>query len=109
MAGVFEQAMPERAFVIDCDAKVHQVIELDNPTDIDAAEACRRAVGGGGTCFEPAFRKLDELGIVPDCLVYLTDGYGSFPDHPPAYPVIWAIIPGGRNSCPWGEVVKVEV
>jgi predicted metal-dependent peptidase len=108
MAGIFEQAPPERAYVIDCDACVQQIIELNRPTDIDAAEVSRRARGGGGTMFEPVFDKLEELDIKPDVLVYLTDGYGSYPEQPPGYQVIWAIVPGGTNSCPWGDVVQIE-
>jgi len=109
MAGIFEQAMPETAHVVFCDAKVHGVHELDDPTDIDAVQVVREAVGGGGTMFSPVFDKLDELNIIPDCLVYLTDGYGSAPQHAPTYPVVWAITPGGSNSCPWGDTVELEV
>jgi hypothetical protein len=36
-------------------------------------------VGGGGTNFAPCFRWLDERGIVPQTLVFLTDLCGAFP------------------------------
>jgi hypothetical protein len=37
-------------------------------------------VGGGGTNFAPCFRWLDERGIVPQTLVFLTDLCGTFPE-----------------------------
>lgn len=108
MSGIFEQAMPEKAYVLDCDAAVHSVRELDNPDDIEAVEMIRSVEGGGGTAFQPVFDRLDELDIKPDVLVYLTDGYGDQPSDP-GYPVVWAIIPGGENSIPWGDVVQLEI
>ena len=63
--------------------------------------------GGGGTDFRPPFEYVEREGITPACLIYLTDGYGPFPQNPPPYPVLWAmttdVVP------PWGEYVKVEV
>jgi predicted metal-dependent peptidase len=41
-------------------------------------------VGGGGTEFGPCFDWLDEHGIQPQTLVFLTDLYGSFPPSAPA-------------------------
>jgi len=110
MVGIFEQAMPKTVHVIFCDAKVHGGIHtLDNPSDVEAVEIVRdKAIGGGGTDFRPVFDALDGANIIPEQLIYVTDGYGSYPQHPPTYPVIWAIIPGGQNSCPWGEEVKLE-
>lgn len=45
--------------------------------------------GGGGTAFEPVFEAIADTGERPACLLYLTDMYGSFPDTPPNYPVLW--------------------
>lgn len=108
MSGIFEQAMPETVYVMDCDAQVHSVREMDRPTDIEAVEMIRSVEGGGGTKFQPVFDKIAELGIEPNVVVYLTDGYGDQP-RDPGYPVVWAIIPGGQNSIPWGDVVPLEI
>lgn len=59
----------------------------------------------GGTDFRPVFDYVDQEGINPDCLVLLTDLDGPAPDDPPDYPVLW--ISYGRETAPWGEVVKV--
>ena len=63
--------------------------------------------GGGGTSFEPFCRMLAER---PGTLaVYLTDGYGNFPDTSPDNPFLWVVTPGGLASqrFPFGEVVRL--
>ena len=42
-------------------------------------------------------------------LVYLTDGWGTFPAVEPHYPVVWAILKGGNKLVPWGTLVEVEL
>jgi len=63
-------------------------------------------VGGGGTDFRPCFKWLQERGIVPQMLVFLTDLCGQFPNEMPQYPVIWASTETRR--APFGEVVPME-
>jgi hypothetical protein len=46
--------------------------------------------GGGGTDFRPCFHWLEERGITPQSLVFLTDLWGSFPEQAAPYPVLWA-------------------
>lgn len=96
------QLRPSMLHVIYCDAAVNHVDEyeeFDDPTYVGH--------GGGGTDFRPPFAYLEEKAVVPQCFVYLTDGYGPFPKHPPEYPVLWLmttdVIP------PFGEVVRIEL
>jgi predicted metal-dependent peptidase len=63
-------------------------------------------VGGGGTNFAPCFRWLDERGIVPQTLVFLTDLCGAFPKEAPAYPVLWASTESRHT--PFGQVISME-
>ena len=63
-------------------------------------------VGGGGTDFRPCFDWLDERGIVPQTLVFLTDLCGTFPEEVPPYPVLWASTETRR--VPFGQVVPME-
>ena len=63
-------------------------------------------VGGGGTDFRPCFDWLQEQGVVPQTLVFLTDLCGTFPSQVPPYPVIWASTEARR--APFGEVVPME-
>ena len=84
---------------------------LDEPEDLVPlfADWKKKGVGGGGgTDFRPVFEAIEKSGIIPDVLVYFTDGYGTFPDKEPSYPVIWASITPGY-AYPFGEVVDVKI
>jgi predicted metal-dependent peptidase len=63
-------------------------------------------VGGGGTDFRPCFRWLEDKGIFPQTMVFLTDLWGEFPQTAPEYPVIWAST-GSNRSAPFGQVVPM--
>ena len=90
------------ATVAECDAKVHRVYDYSNKIDAEFH-------GGGGTDFRPVFELLDEHKVDADCLIYLTDTYGTFPEKAPNIPVLWAItIDSNRASLPWGQVVEVD-
>jgi predicted metal-dependent peptidase len=65
-----------------------------------------RPVGGGGTDFRPCFRWLEERGITPQTLVFLTDLWGTFPTNVPPYPVLWAST--GKREVPFGQVIPME-
>lgn len=111
MAGIVADLRPAQLVVIWCDAAVARVDDLENPEDLVGlmADITRDGIpGGGGTDFRPVFHKVDELGMQPDMLVYLTDMYGTFPSIEPDYPVIWASITPGYKQ-PWGELVEVEL
>jgi len=106
LAGVFDTLRPAELVIMWCDADVHDVDYCDEPGDLN--EIRRRGVGGGGgTDFRPVFDKIDELGMTPDALIYLTDGYGGFPEVAPSYPVIWGSIALGPEGFPFGDVVMV--
>jgi len=51
--------------------------------------------GFGGTSFEPVFRRVEELqnqeDKTIDCLIYLTDAYGTYPERMPDYPVFFIL------------------
>lgn len=109
IAGILNDLNPRLVLVAWCDAKLHRVDELETPSDLDTVRY-NGAPGGGGTSFVPVFDWLDDAGIVPDALVYLTDGFGAFPSAEPAYPVIWgSITPAGRVKYPFGDVVQIPV
>jgi predicted metal-dependent peptidase len=67
--------------------------------------------GGGGTSFEPFFAHVESTrGEVQRVLVYLTDGYGTFPKERPAEPVLWVVTAGGLASeqFPFGDVARLR-
>jgi predicted metal-dependent peptidase len=107
MAGIFADIMPRRLVVMWCDAKVHRVDDLEEPGDLADLRA-KKVPGGGGTDFRPVFDEIREMGLEPDALIYLTDGYGTFPSEEPPYPVLWGDITGNKEvNYPFGEVVNI--
>ena len=98
---ILEGQSPERVYVLYFDAVVHKVETYEAGQRIDL-----NPVGGGGTEFGPCFAWLDERGIRPQTLVFLTDLYGSFPDSAPCYPVLWAST--GSRKAPFGEVIPMQ-
>ncbi len=67
--------------------------------------------GGGGTSFVPFFTKVQESwdGYTQGVIIYLTDGYGTFPEQPPELPLLWVVTPGGLDLAqfPFGEAVRL--
>jgi predicted metal-dependent peptidase len=98
---ILEGQRPERVYVLYFDAAVHKVDTYEAGQRIDL-----NPVGGGGTEFCPCFDWLNEHGIRPQTMVFLTDLYGTFPDSAPDYPVLWAST-GGREA-PFGEVIPMQ-
>lgn len=97
-----DMTRPIRTHVVYADAAVQRVdvFEQDDVFKIDAK-------GGGGTDFRPAFDYLEERGVQPACLLYLTDMYGSFPDTPASFPVMWCATTDVTG--PWGETIKIDI
>lgn len=104
---VAQRLQPRRLIVLDCDTRVTQV-QIFEQGD---AVALEKVKGGGGTSFVRPFAWLEEEGIEPAFLVYLTDLDGRFPQRPPSYPTLWAsTTPLDRVARPpFGECVEVVV
>lgn len=85
--------------------------DVYGPYTLDKAAPLPKPVGGGGTSFVPFFEKIKDQGNWQDSrlCVYLTDGYGNFPEPAPDYPVLWVVTPGGLdlNHFPFGEAVRL--
>ena len=108
LSGILEDVRPREVRLVWCDAKVQRVDDLDEMSDLNTIRA-KGAPGGGGTSFIPVFDWVTQEGIEQvDALVYLTDGYGSFPKAAPSYPVIWGSISKGVKY-PFGDVVEIPV
>ena len=65
-------------------------------------------VGGGGTDHRGVFERLARHDPVPACVVCLTDLDTVFPVHPPAVPVLWAVVGGNRSEPPFGTRVNLD-
>lgn len=101
--GIVDEVRPSKVRVIYCDSCIAHIDEFGPDDDLQFA-----AHGGGGTDFRPPFRWLEENQIVPRALVYLTDGYGPFPEQEPNFPVMW-VINNHNVTPPHGEHLVLEV
>lgn len=99
MASVFRIPLQ----VIYVDAKVQRIQDIDQDEPVQL-----HPKGGGGTDFRPGFTYIEESGVEPRAVVYLTDGdCHSFPE-PPDYPVIWAQFGQKSFTPPFGEIIQVQ-
>ncbi len=88
--------------VIQCDAAVQKVEQFDDFSPFPQNYKWE-AMGFGGTDFRPVFQYVEEHAeLEPNLLVYLTDGYGYYPERPPSYPVLWMVTPFGAILADWG-------
>ncbi len=84
--------------------------EAYGPYELNPDSTLPKPQGGGGTLFMPFFEKVAASwdGHTQAVCVYLTDGYGTFPEKPPL-PVLWVVTPGGLGleEFPFGEAVRL--
>lgn len=83
---IIADVRPQKTRIIYCDSRIAHIDEYGPDDDVQLAPH-----GGGGTDFRPPFHYLEENQIVPRALVYLTDGYGPFPEREPDFPTMWCI------------------
>jgi predicted metal-dependent peptidase len=100
--GIVDDVSPEIVHVICGDTRV-----TFNRTFNRGEKLVIETRGGGGTDFRPLFTAAEQLESPPDCGVFLTDTYGTFPEAPPMYPLIWGVLGAQGVHVPWGEVVQV--
>ena len=133
LPGVVCEGVGEIAIAVDCsgsinarqlglfEAEVRSILAGQQPrlvhvlyfdTDVQKSETYHAGspikltpAGGGGTDFRPCFRWLEERGITPQTLVFLTDLWGSLPEQAPPYPVLWAST--DMRSAPFGLVIPM--
>lgn len=102
--GVADQVKPRNIKVMVCDARVHTITDFGRDEPIEGIGL----KGGGGTDFCPVFEAIDENEEEkPICVMYLTDGYGRFPDQPCEVPTLWVMTT--EVEAPWGETIRLEV
>ena len=81
------------------------------PYTIQSIKKVPTPEGGGGTDFEPFFEEVETIRNKEreTVCVYLTDGYGYFPEIIPKLPVLWVVTTRGaeREYFPFGEVTRL--
>ena len=90
--------------VLECDAEVQRKYSYRGKTP-------KFVQGGGGTSFDPVFKKLKSNRFVRyDGCIYLTDGYAPEPMVKPPCKVFWCITKDGKISpnLKFGRAVKMN-
>ena len=99
---IIDTCNPEVVHVVYCDYDVAGVDEY-TPQDFPVTIQCK---GGGGTSFKPVFDWIDNNAIEPECVVYLTDGYGDQSEFTTNHETVW--LTTGTEAFDWGHVIKFE-
>lgn len=97
---VKEDLCPEMIHVVYFDSDVSHV---DSYTPDDVLDI--KPHGGGGTDFAPVFEEIEQRGIEPVAVVFLTDLCCNSFGNEPACPVLW--VSTHDKSAPFGEVVMM--
>lgn len=63
--------------------------------------------GGGFTDLRPVFAHARSMQPRPAAVIYLTDGYGTAPEHPD-FPTLWVLTAAGRKPAPWGIELRLS-
>ena len=92
-----------RVLLLQCDTTIRKELLVRSGDDLDSLHETFSPQGFGGTDFCPVFERVEQLledGTLSKVrgLLYLSDGYGDFPDRRPDYPV--AFILADRNGDP---------
>lgn len=104
VSSVMQQLGIDQAWFMDADADVAAPPRLIRMRDIERLPVH----GGGGTNFAPALERAQKLKPRPDIVIYLTDGAGYAPKHPPPnMEVVWCVVPSpyGTKPCNWGHLI----
>lgn len=83
--------------IIQCDADIQEHIKITSQEEFDGYLKHMTIKGLGGTDFRPVFKKVDELVEMHEFtnlkgMIYLTDGFGTFPQKPPKYQTAFVFV-----------------
>jgi predicted metal-dependent peptidase len=93
----------DQVAVIDADDKICDV-NYYGPYDTISLEI----KGRGGTDFVPAFKYVEDEIEDAQVVIYLTDGYGYFPNPEPSTPTLWITYGLNEEHFPFGDVVELS-
>jgi len=99
---IIEQCHPTKVHVLYTDTEVQKHEEFDNPEEVQITYH-----SGGDTRMEAGFDYLAEKGIEPTVVITLTDGYDSYTNAPPGYPVLWCV--STDRVPPYGETIPFSM
>ena len=99
--GSISRSSNTKVVVVACDTRIthEEVLEHGEMPSFNIH-------GGGGTAFEPIFDYVTDKPFIPDGVIILTDGYGSYPDSQ-MYPTLWVLTKDHKEP-PWGWKAYME-
>ena len=99
--------------ILQCDIAIKSIETFEPWELLEHDLNTMKMLGRGGTSFKQPFEWVDgyvnEGHPYPDALIYMTDGYGDFPNDPPGYPCLWIVPESGSRVFPFGDMVMVAV
>lgn len=96
------QATGAKIHIMECDAEIKSEYELGRHTTI-------HFTGGGGTLFDPVFKRINSSRQIFDGCVYLTDGHGPVPIIRPKCRLLWVLSPMGTDkNLLFGGCVRID-
>ena len=83
--------------MIQCDAEIQEDVKITSQEEFERYIKTMQMRGFGGTDFRPVFSYVEELRRAKEFhnlkgLIYLTDGYGVFPEKKPDYSTAFVFI-----------------
>jgi predicted metal-dependent peptidase len=110
-SSIFQHVSPEFIKVIWCDAQVDRVDHLETAEELLDLVRAQGAPGRGGPPGVPPFKWLQEHWDEPEppfMHIYMTDGYGPFPDESDEIcPTIW-LINNNQVKPPFGKLIVLD-
>lgn len=86
--------------IIQCDLKIQREDLVKSSDEFSKMLENYKLLGGGGTDFNPVFKRLTELkrkGVKIEGLIYFTDGVGVYPREIPPFKTCFAILGDAEN------------
>ena len=102
LQSIVDECQPEATIVIMADAAVQRIDRFERGEPIEF-----HVEGLGGTDFRPVFDHVHHEQLDLACLIYLTDGFGTYPEAPSDFPTLWALTDSEVNV-PWGDTVSID-
>ena len=110
MKNIVGQVGFEKIYILYFTHNINKVVELDSGEDF----TMKHERYYGGTNFHAVTQWIEDEGIEPSCLLFLTDGECRVPLQP-TYPVGWCLTPNYSSYTPrhfgldqYGEIIELE-
>ena len=98
-----------RGTMIQCDADIQQVTEINETTKYELLNGPIKRKGYGGTDFRPVFKWIRENRPNTKILIYLTDLFGTFPKKDKVnHRTIW-VTKTRNHGIPFGEKIYFDI